>query len=92
MVFKLRESNYVILKHLAEYRILTISQLAAVCQKNKPTVRKRIRDLRESGFVKVTTNELGHNFGRPESLLGLTEQGIDSLKEKNIIAKTVLGL
>ena len=89
MVVKLRENNYETLKHLAEYRILTMSQLAAVCQKKKPSIRKHIRGLRESGFVKVTSNELGHNFGRPENLLGLTEQGIDTLKDKNIIPHDV---
>ena len=87
MTFRLRESDCKTLEHLAEYRILTMSQLAAVGQKTKPAVRKRVRDLKKEGLVKVACNELGQNFGRPESLLALTEQGGEILKEKNLIAK-----
>ena len=87
MAFRLRKSDCRTLEHLAEYRILNMSQLAAVLRKNKPAVRKRIRDLRKEGFVKVAGNEYGQNFGRPESLLMLTEQGIDILKGKDLIAK-----
>ena len=89
MAFRLRKSDCRTLEHLAEYRILTMAQLAAVCQKSKPAVRKRIRDLRKEGFVKVAGNEYGQNFGRPESLLMLTEQGFDILKGKNLIATDV---
>jgi hypothetical protein len=64
-----------------------MSQLAAVCQKTKPAARKRIRDLRVEGFVEVTGNEFGQSFGRPESLVGLTEQGVEILKGMKLIAK-----
>jgi len=87
MAFRLRESDCRTLECLAEYRVLTMSQLAAVCQKTKPAVRKRIRDLREEGFVEAAGNEFGQNFGRPESLLGLTEQGVDILKGKKLLPK-----
>jgi len=90
MANELKKSDCTILEYLAEYRILTMSQLAVVCRKNKPVVRKRIRDLKKEGFVNVTVNELGQNFGRPESLLGLTERGVEILKEKNLLAEDVL--
>jgi len=66
-----------------------MTQLAEVLQKNKPTVRKRIRDLRKEGFVEVISNEFGQSFGRPESLIGLTEQGADNLKENRLLAEHV---
>ena len=87
MSFRLRKSDCKTLEYLAEYRVLTVSQLAAIFQKNKPAVRKRIRDLRKEDLVEVASNEYGHNFGRPESLLMLTEQGINILKGKDLIAK-----
>lgn len=87
MTFKPRTSDFRTLEHLAGHRILTMAQLAVVLQKNKPAVRKRIRDLRKEGFVEVTANEFGQGFGRPESLIGLTEQGADSLKDIELIAK-----
>lgn len=46
MTNELKKSDCTILEHLAEYRIFTMSQLAIVCRKNKPVVRKRIRDLK----------------------------------------------
>lgn len=39
--------------------------------------------------MNVTVNELGQNFGRPESLLGLTERGVEILKEKNLLGEDV---
>jgi hypothetical protein len=66
-----------------------MAQLAAVLQKNKPAVRKRIRELRKKGVVEVTANEFGQSFGRPESLMGLSEQGANSLKENKLIAEDV---
>ena len=89
MTSKLRTSYFRTLELLADHRILTITQLAAVLQKNKPAVRKRVRDLKKKGLVEVTVNEFGQSFGRPESLLGLTEHGADSLKENKFIAKDV---
>ncbi len=76
MTFKLRASDFRTLEHLADHRILTMSQLATVLQKNRHAVRKRVRGLRQEGFVEVTTNEFGQSFGRPESLLGLTEHRV----------------
>ena len=89
MTFKLRTNDIRTLEHVADHRILTMAQLAAVLQKNKPAVRKRIRDLRKEGFVEVTANEFGQSFGRPESLIGVSEQGADRLKENKLIAEDV---
>jgi len=89
MASKLRTSDFKTLKHLSDHRILTMAQLAAVLQKNKPAVRKRVRDLRKEGFVEVRANELGQSFGRPESLIALTEQGAHNLKENKLIAEDV---
>jgi hypothetical protein len=45
--------------------------------------------MKKEGLVKVACNEFGQNFGRPESLLALTKEGGEILKEKNLIAKDV---
>jgi DNA-binding MarR family transcriptional regulator len=89
MTFKLRKSDIRTLEHVADHRILTMAQLAAVLQKNKPAVRKRIRDFKREGLVEVVVNEFGQSFGRPESLIGLSEQGADHLKENKLIAEDV---
>ncbi|MFH1615224.1 MAG: replication-relaxation family protein [Planctomycetota bacterium] len=89
MGFRFQKGDDKIAEYLAEYRILTVTQLAALLQKNRPALRKRLRDLKKERLVKVTNNGFGRNFGRPEELLGLSEEGVDTLREKNLIGKDV---
>ena len=89
MGFRFQKGDDKIAEYLAEYRVLTVAQLAALLQKNKPVLWRRLRDLKKEGLVKVTNNEFGRNFGRPEELLGLSEEGVDILREKNLIGKDV---
>jgi len=89
VAFRLKESDCRTLEHLADYRILAMSQLAAILHKSRPTTSKRLRDLKREGFVEVASNAFGHGQGRPENLLSLTEHGLDILKGKNIIATDV---
>jgi len=89
MGFRFQKGDDKIAEYLAEYRTLTVTQLASLLQKNRPALRKRLRDLKKERLVKVTNNEFGRNFGRPEELLGLSEEGVDILREKNLIGKDV---
>ena len=89
MGFRFQKGDDKIAEYLAEYRTLTVTQLAALLQKNRPALRKRLRDLKKERLVKVTNNGFGRNFGRPEELLGLSEEGVDTLREKNLIGKDV---
>jgi predicted ArsR family transcriptional regulator len=70
---------------MAEYRMLTVTQLAAILQKSKQTVRRRINDLEKEGLVEVTGREFGRGRGRPENSLGLTEPGVDILKNRGLL-------
>jgi len=90
MSFRLQNGDYKIIEYLAEYRILTVSQLAGLFRKNGQVIRRRCRELSREGLVQAESNEFGRNFGRPESLFGLTERGIDILREKGLINKDVL--
>ena len=89
MGFRLQKGDYKIVEYLAEYRILTMTQLAVLLEKNKPVIRKRFRDLKKEGLIRVTNNEFGRNFGRPEELLGLSEEGVEVLREKNLIGNDI---
>ena len=87
MPFRLRETDCKTLECLAEYRILTVPQLAANFQKNKQAVRRRFGDLEKEGLIEVTRREFGRARGRPENLFGLTELAADILKDKGIIGR-----
>lgn len=89
MTFRLREDDCRTLEYMAEYRMLTVTQLAVILQKSKQTVRRRVNDLEKEGLVEVTGRELGRGRGRPENSLGLTESGVDILKNRGLLNKDV---
>ena len=90
MAFRLQKGDYEIIKYLADYRILPISQLAAVFRRMEQVISRRCRELKREGVIKVTNNELGQNVGRPKDLFGLTERGVDILRENGLIGNDVL--
>ncbi len=89
MSFRLKATDCNILECLGEYRVLTVSQIAALFHKSQQVIRRRLRDLEEGGLVEVVGSELGRGRGRPENSLGLTERGIDMLKEKCLLAQDI---
>jgi hypothetical protein len=78
-----------VLWSLAEYRILTPSQITSFYQKSRQVVWRRLRILEKEGLIRTIRHEFGRGRGRPESLLGLTEHGIDILIEKKLIGKDI---
>jgi hypothetical protein len=89
MSFRLKETDCEMLACIADHRILTVTQLAAIFQKSRHVIRRRLRDLEREGLVEVVGQEYGRGRGRPESSLGLTGQGVDILRERGLIAQTV---
>ena len=90
MSFRLQNGDHQIIEYLAEYRMLTVSQLAGLFRKSEQIIRRHCRNLGSQGLIQKTSNEFGHNFGRPESLFGLTEQGVNVLRDKGLIGKDAL--
>jgi len=89
MSFRLKENDYETLECIAEYRMLTVSELAAIFCKSRQVVRKRLHELEKEGFVKVTGRGYGRGRGRPEKSVGLTENGVDVLKDKGLLSQDV---
>ena len=83
MSLKLQDRDYEFIKHLAEYRILSVSQLAAVLRRSEQVIRRRCREFKRNAIIK-TNNDFGQSPGRPKSLFGLTERGVDLLRDKKI--------
>jgi len=89
MTLRLKTTDCSILEWLAEYRVLTVSQIAAIFHKSRQVTRRRLHDLEEGGFVEVIGSEFGRGRGRPENSLGLAEHGIDILKERGLLGQDV---
>lgn len=89
MSFRLKETDCEMLVCMADHRILTVTQLAAISQKSRHVIRRRLRDLEREGLVEVIGQEYGRGRGRPESSLGLTGQGVDVLRDRGLIGQMV---
>lgn len=90
MSFRPQKEDCEFLKCLAEYRILSAAQLAAVFRKSRQMIRRRCRTLGKEGLIQATRNDFGRNFGRPESLYGLTQRGVNVLRENGLDGDNVL--
>ena len=77
MAFRINHNDGKVLRFLAEYRILTPTQITTFYQKSRQVVWRRLRILEKEGLIQTIRHEFGRGRGRPESLLGLTEHGID---------------
>jgi len=88
MTLKLQDRDYEFIKHLAEYRILSVPQLAAVLRRSEQVIRRRCREFKRNAIIQ-TNNDFGQDFGRPKSLFGLTERGVNLLRDKGLIGRDV---
>ena len=89
MSFRLNKSDYKSLECIAEYRMLTVTQIAAIFHKSRQVVRRRLNNLEQAGLIEITGRELGRGRGRPENSLGLTELGVDILRDKGLLSKEI---
>ncbi|MDY6839487.1 MAG: replication-relaxation family protein [Thermodesulfobacteriota bacterium] len=85
MAFKLNKNDLRLLAAIAEHRILSAGQVAALFMKSKQVVRRRMRNLEKATFVQAHEPVLGHGPGRPERLFSLSGDGIDLLREHEIL-------
>jgi DNA-binding PadR family transcriptional regulator len=89
MSFRLIGKDCETLESIAEYRILTVSQIAAMFHKNRQVVRRRLREFEEKGLIEVASYEFGRGCGRPEKSMSLTKCGVDLLKNKGLLCHEV---
>jgi len=82
-------NDYKILETVAEFRVLTPSQISVFFRKNKQVVWRRLHILEKEGMIQVVKREFGRRRGRPENSLGLTECGFKVLKEKEILDEKI---
>jgi DNA-binding PadR family transcriptional regulator len=89
MAFRINHNDGKVLRSLAEYRVLTPTQITTFYQKSRQVVWRRLHILEKEGLIQMIRHEFGRGRGRPESLLRLTEHGIDILIEKKLIGKDI---
>ena len=91
MAFRLAPTDYEMLKIIAEYRIITSPQLAALLSLSKKGVRDRISKLIAEGLLEEADRGRGQHRGRPEQVVFLSKSAVTILKERELIEPQVPG-
>jgi len=86
---KRQSKDVEILTSLAEYRCLSIPQLAALHFSSLQTARTARGRLDRDGLVEPVHRGYGKKPGRPDFLLALSEGGINRLKDERILPNSL---
>jgi len=85
MAFKLTRADGEILRTIAECRLMTTPQLAALLSRNGKSLKKRISELVTQGLVGDAPRGPGQRRGRPERVVSATARGVDVLRKRGLI-------
>jgi len=85
-----RDKTLEILTTVAEYRILTSPQMAALSSMSKQSARKKLLGLVKNGLLLSATRGFGRNKGRPENVYTLSGVGVEELKKASLLNKAIL--
>ena len=86
MVNKITNGDIKLLSSIAEYKFLTVKQLAAITQRSMQVIRRRIRTLRDERLISLKERDFGGRSGRLEYISFLTEKGLKLIREKEILS------
>lgn len=89
MAFRLAPTDIEMLRAIAEYRIMTSPQLAALLSRSKKGVRDRIRRLIAEGLLEEAARGRGQHPGRPERVVFLCKLAVTILRERGLIDSQV---
>ncbi len=78
-----------VLASIAEHRVLTVSQVAALHFSSKQAARRRLAQLEKANYVSASARCFGPGQGRPERMFALTTRAVDVLKGKGILGADV---
>ncbi len=87
--FRFTKTDQELLTSIAEHRILNVSQLAVLHQRNPDALRRRLRVLRDRRLIGMASRGFGGGQGRPENVVSLREAGVDLMKASGVIDATV---
>ena len=86
---KLSRGDTKILSLIALYRILTVSQLAAITQRSRQVIRRRLRFLSHENLILTRMRGYGRGSGRPEDIISITETAAELLQNEGMFSKSI---
>lgn len=78
-----------ILTPIADYRVLSLRQLAVALDRKPDTVRKHVQSLKQDGFLTEQAAPPGAGRGRPVLFYGVTARACAWLKERGVITSHI---
>ena len=82
---RIKTKSIKMLSVIADYRLMSATQLSVYFGITKQAVWNNIRKLHSTGAIKEIQKEFGRSRGRPEAMYGLTELGVQDLRKKGIL-------
>jgi len=89
MDLKLKRGDIKILSLIALYRILTVSQLAAITQRSRQVIRRRLRFLLGKNLILMKMRGFGRGQGRPEDIISITEKAAELLLNEGMFSEGI---
>ena len=86
MAGKIAKRDFELLSHIAEYRFLTVKQLAALSQRTVQVIRRRIRHLSNENLIATKERGLGAGPGRRENIIIMTEKGLELMSNNGMLS------
>ena len=87
MDLRLKRGDIKILSLIALYRILTVSQLAAITQRSRQVIRRRLRFLFGKKLILMKMRGFGRGSGRPEDIISMTEKAAKLLLKEGVFSE-----
>ncbi len=84
MSIRLTKDDYELFSSVAEYRVLSVSQLKILLGRNNRALRRRLDALRAAGHVHLAQAGFGRR-GRPETLVSLAGPGVELLRRRGTL-------
>lgn len=82
---RLAKNDIALLSSIHEYHVVTIRQLSAIDRRSCQVIRRRIRSLEGQGLLVKKPFGYGMSQGRPEEIVFLSRQSVESLSIKGIV-------
>ncbi len=82
---RLAKNDIALLSSIHKYHVVTIKQLSAIDRRSCQVIRRRIRSLEGQGLLVKKPFGYGMSQGRPEEIVFLSHQGVESLSIKGIV-------
>ncbi len=89
MAGKITQKDITILLYIAEYKFLTVKQLAALTKRSMQVIRRRLRFFANENLVYMKERGFGKAAGRRKNLLLLTKKGISLLSDYNALSPNI---